>query len=80
MLNSTRNTDCKVYVRTYSLTCLTYLQVFALPASIYNCTRAAYCTADSFCKVIKKLEVLSASYSTTTRYKDLSIHDIYCLR
>ena len=55
MLNSTRNTDCEVYVRTYSLTCLTYLQIFALPASIYNCTRAAYCTADSFCKVIKKI-------------------------
>ena len=42
MLNCTGDTDCKVYMRTNGLTGLSNLQVFGLPASIYNCTGAAY--------------------------------------
>ena len=76
MLDSTGDTDCKVYVRTNSLTCLTYLKILRFPASIYNCTRAAYGTADSLCQIIQNLEVLRASYATAAGYKDLSIHDI----
>ena len=42
VLNCTGDTDCKVYMRTNGLTGLSNLQVFGLPASIYNCTGAAY--------------------------------------
>ena len=50
MLDSAGNTDCKVYVGTNGLTGLSNLKVFGLPAGIYNCTGAAYGTADCFCK------------------------------
>ena len=83
MLDRTGDTDCEVYVRTNSLTSLSNLKIFRLPAGIYNCTRAAYGAANSLSKVIKKLEVLCASNSTATGNKDLCIHDIsyvgYCL-
>ena len=83
MLDRTGDTDCEVYVRTNSLTSLSNLKIFRLPTGIYNCTRAAYGTANSLSKVIKKLEVLCASNSTATGNKDLCIHDIsyvgYCL-
>ena len=67
-------------MRTNGLTGLSNLQVFGLPASIYNCTGAAYGTAKSFCQIIQQFEVLCAAYTTTAGYQDLSVHDIFYVR
>jgi len=80
MLDCSGNTDCEVYVRTNGLTSLSNLKILRFPACIYNCTGAAYSTAKYLCKIIKKLEVLCASNTTSTRYKDLGIHDISYVR
>lgn len=38
MLDRSGNTDCKIYLRTNCLSCLSYLKIFWFPAIIYNCT------------------------------------------
>ena len=80
MLNCTGNTDCKIYVRTNCLTSLSNLKLFWKPSIIYYGTGAAYCTTDHISKILKDLEVLSTTYTTTTGYEDLSIHNIYGIR
>ena len=77
MLNCTGDTDCKVYMRTNGLTGLSNLQVFGLPASIYNCTGAGYSTANNLSQLLEHFEVLRCSNSTAAGYKDLGILDVY---
>ena len=80
MLDCTGNTDCKVYIRTNSLTCLTYLKLFWKPSVIYYGTGAAYSTTDHVSQILKHLEVLCASDTTATGYENLCIHDINGIR
>ena len=63
--------------RTNSFTCLTNLQVLRLPAGIYNCTGAAYCSAESICQILEQLEVLCTAYATAAGYQNFCIHDIF---
>ena len=76
MLDCSWDTDCEVELWTYSLTCLTNLKLLWLPAWIYNGTWAWNLSAKYVCKILQKLEVLSRTNTTTTRYKNLCIHDI----
>ena len=77
MLDRTGDTDCKVYVRTNSLTCLAYLQIFRLPACIHNRTGAAHRSVQHCCQILEDLEVLGASHATSAGNQDLRIHDIH---
>ena len=63
MLDSSGDTDCEVYLRTNSFTCLTNLQILRFPARIHNRTGAAHRTADSVCQVLQQFEVFRAAYA-----------------
>ncbi len=79
MLDRTRDTDRKIYIRANSLSSLSNLQILALPAGIHNRTGAAHCTADRLSQIIKDLEILRASHTAAAGHENLSVHDIHCV-
>ena len=62
VLDGSGDTDGKVNMGTNSLTSLSNLKILRLPASVYNCTGAAYGAADGLSQLVEDLEVLRASY------------------
>src|SRR5699024_5308924 len=58
VLDRSGDTDCEVYLRTNSFTCLTNLQILRLPAVIYNRTGAGNGSADCLCQIVKQCKVL----------------------